>query len=678
MQFPLKFSITLVYLCLLSITTESQPTHLFNICPNSTTYTRNSTFQSNLNILLSSLTSNATLNSYAVTNGFYYSNASSSNPTETAYGLFLCRGDVSASTCQDCVTFAASNITHYCPVRKEATIWYEQCFLRYSNESFFSIADTSPSFVMCNTNNVSEPERFNDLLGATMNDTATRASNAPRRFSAKKANFTAFQTLYSLVQCTPDLSSFDCNRCLLETISYLPQYCGGKQGGRLVGRSCNVRYEMYPFYDETAAAALDPPPPPVSPPPPASPGSVPTEKGKSGVSSVKIIAIVAPVVVSVLLFVMGYCFITRRSKKKSGVVQEETGVHDITTVKSLQFDFKTIEAATNSFSDDNKLGEGGFGEVYKGTLPMGQEIAVKRLSRSSGQGAEEFMNEMVLVAKLQHRNLVRLLGFCLEGEEKILVYEFVPNKSLDYFLFDPEKQGQLNWSTRYKIIGGVARGILYLHEDSRLRIIHRDLKCSNILLDGDMNPKVSDFGMARIFGVDQTQASTNRIVGTYGYMSPEYLMRGQFSLKSDVYSFGVLILEIITGKKNSSFYQTYGATNLLSHAWKHWRDGAPLELLDPILRDSYSRNEVIRCIHIGLLCVQEDPADRPTLATIVLMLNSYSATLPLPQEPAFLSHTRTGSTESSMPTKGLVPDQSTIKSTASSVDDSSITEVYPR
>ncbi|GAV64977.1 Stress-antifung domain-containing protein/Pkinase_Tyr domain-containing protein [Cephalotus follicularis] len=655
MQFLLKFSVALVYLCLLSITTESQQ----HICPNSPTYSRNSTFQSNLNILLSSLISNANLNSYAVTNGFYYSNASSSNPSETAYGLFLCRGDVSASTCQDCVTFAASNITQYCPVQKEATIWYYECLLRYSNEPFFSIADTSVSFFLCNPNNFSEPERFNDLLGATMNDTATRASNSPLRFSTKEAYFTASLTLYSLVQCTPDLSSFDCNRCLREAISYLSRYCDGKQGGRTLGPSCNVRFEMYPFYDETAAAVLDPPPPPLVPPPPPPPGSVATrDKGKSGVSSVTIIAIVAPVVVvvSVLLFVMGYCFITRRSKKKSNVVQEETGVNDITTVQSLQFDFNTIEAATNRFADDNKLGKGGFGEVYKivrfdywlmkqfqGTLPKGREIAVKRLSRSSGQGAEEFKNEVLLVARLQHRNLVRLLGFCLEGEEKILVYEFVPNKSLDYFLSDPEKQGQLNWSTRYKIIGGVARGILYLHEDSRLRIIHRDLKSSNILLDGDMNPKISDFGVARIFGVDQTQANTNQIVGTYGYMSPEYLKHGQFSMKSDVYSFGVLILEIITGKKNSSFCQTYGAANFLSHAWKHWRDGAPLELLDPIVRDSCSRNEVIRCIHIGLLCVQEDPADRPTLATIVLMLSSYSATLPLPQEPAFLSHTRTGS-----------------------------------
>ncbi|CAI9087669.1 OLC1v1021801C2 [Oldenlandia corymbosa var. corymbosa] len=220
------------------------------------------------------------------------------------------------------------------------------------------------------------------------------------------------------------------------------------------------------------------------------------------------------------------------------------------------FSFSSVVAATNNFSDRNKLGQGGFGLVYKGELPGGQNIAVKRLSGKSGQGLEEFKTEITLIAKLQHRNLVRLLGCCIDGDEKLLLYEYMPNKSLDSFLFDPVKQKQLGWRTRFRIIEGIARGLLYLHRDSRLRIIHRDLKASNILLDEEMNPKISDFGMARIFGGNQNEASTNRVVGTYGYMAPEYAMEGLFSVKTDVYSFGILLLEIVTGRRNIGFRST--------------------------------------------------------------------------------------------------------------------------
>ncbi|PPD85453.1 hypothetical protein GOBAR_DD17610 [Gossypium barbadense] len=490
-------------------------------------------------------------------------------------------------------------------------------------------------------------ERFNQILATTMNDGAALALNDTlplKKFATSEANVSGFQTLYSLLQCTPDLTTSDCNTCLRGAIADLPNCCDGKQGGRVLTPSCSIRNELYPFYNQTAVS-VSAPPPPLTPPPAITPG-------KSKNTLLIIIAVIASIAVSVHLLFLCCCLLKRRARKKYKAVEEENA--NIFKIETLQYDFSTLEVATNNFSNSNKLGEGGFGEVYKGALPSGQEIAVKRLSRSSGQSIEEFKNEALLVAKLQHRNLVRLLGFCLEREEKILIYEFVPNKSLDCFLFDPEKQAQLDWSTRYKIIGGVARGILYLHEDSRLKIIHRDLKVSNILLDSDMNPKISDFGMARIFGVDQTQGTTKRVVGTYGYMSPEYAMHGQFSMKSDVFSFGFLVLEI---------------------AWKQWKNGTPLELLDTVLKDNYSRNEVIRCIQIGLLCVQEDPAERPTMATIAMMLNSYSVTLPVPNEPAFFRNSRT---EGKMPNVGFEFNQSTSRSTPWSINEVSITELDPR
>ncbi|XP_070678937.1 G-type lectin S-receptor-like serine/threonine-protein kinase At1g61500 [Malus domestica] len=298
------------------------------------------------------------------------------------------------------------------------------------------------------------------------------------------------------------------------------------------------------------------------------------------------------------------------------------------------YDFDSILNATNNFSTMNKLGEGGFGPVYKGKLQEGKEIAVKRLSSSSGQGIEEFKNEMLLISKLQHKNLVRIMGCCVKDDEKLLIYEFMPNRSLDTLLFDRTRRAQLDWARRFNIIQGVARGLLYLHHDSRLKVIHRDLKVSNILLDENMNPKISDFGLARIFEGTQSLANTHKVVGTRGYMSPEYAMGGIFSEKSDVYSFGVLLLEIIAGKKNTSFYYNEEQHGFLAHVWHLWNEGRGLDLLDEVLVDSYSSLEVMRCMHIGLLCVQDKSEDRPTMPDVVFTLSS-ETDLPLPKQPIF-------------------------------------------
>jgi len=230
----------------------------------------------------------------------------------------------------------------------------------------------------------------------------------------------------------------------------------------------------------------------------------------------------------------------------------------------LLLDLSTLRAATGDFAESEMLGKGGFGMVYKGVLPEGQEIAVKRLCQSSRQGIAELKSELVLVAKLHHKNLVRLIGVCLQEQEKILVYEYMPNRSLDTILFDSQRNEELDWAKRFRIINGIARGLQYLHEDSQLKIVHRDLKASNVLLDVDYLPKISDFGLAKIFGGDESKYVTHRVAGTYGYMAPEYAMRGLYSIKSDVFSFGVLVLEIVTGRRNTGPYNSDQDVDLLN------------------------------------------------------------------------------------------------------------------
>ncbi|XP_059437201.1 cysteine-rich receptor-like protein kinase 44 [Corylus avellana] len=650
----------------------AQPSFLYHFCLNGKgNYTANSTYEENLNHLLPSLSSNTEIDY-----GFY--NSSYGQSSDQVHAIGLCRGDANPDVCRGCLNNATSLLKQRCPNQKEAIGWYDYCMLRYSNRSIFGVEETSPSFHMWNWNNVSANyvNQFNDDLRTLMDSLRSEAAagGSRRKFAAKNATAPEFKTLYGLVQCTPDLSEQDCNDCLRGAIEGIPQCCDGKQGGRVVRPSCNIRFELYPFYNSTATAS-SPVAPPVSPPPPLT--NTNTTKGSESNTSRTVIIIIVPIGAFVVL-VISICIYFRVRRKPRVKIETDD---EIRSVESLQFDFGTIKVATDNFSEENKLGQGGFGAVYKGRLFNGQVIAVKRLSTNSGQGDLEFKNEVLLVAKLQHRNLVRLLGFCLEGNERLLIYEFVPNTSLDHFLFDPIKRLHLDWQRRYKIIGGIAKGILYLHEDSRLRIIHRDLKASNILLDAEMNSKISDFGMARLFLLDQTQGNTSRIVGTYGYMAPEYAMHGQFSVKSDIFSFGVLVLEILSGQKNNCFRNGENVEDLLSYVWKNWREGTASNIVDPTISLG-STTEIMRCIHIALLCVQENVANRPTMASVVLMLNSYSITLVVPSEPAFFMHSNIDLETTSQWEQSIQvlesDERSKSNSVQASVNEASITELYPR
>ncbi|XP_029128139.1 cysteine-rich receptor-like protein kinase 25 isoform X2 [Cajanus cajan] len=472
-----------------SLFSEDYPIYLSHNCSNKTFLTANNTFQTHLTTLLSTLASNATSGKK-----FYKANVD-----DTVFGLFLCRDrdNIPSSLCGECVQNATHQISSKCPMFSEAIIWYSQCMLRYSYRNFFNKVEKSPVFSELNSTNKGEEQNFFTVkLAKTLDQAAIQAGDSDERCGTKTTKLNDLQTLYTLAQCTRDLSIEDCKGCLGIVIgTSIPWSRLGSIGGRVLYPSCNVRFELFQFYKDIDKTGT------------------PWPERRKGPSRI-IILIVVLASISVTLFFAAYYFLRKKARKSHATVLKENFGREIATLDSLQFDLATVKAATNNFSDQNKIGKGGFGEVYKGILLDGSQVAIKRLSKSSKQGANEFKNEVLLIAKLQHRNLVTLKGFCLDEQEKILIYEYVTNMSLDYFLFDSRLQKSLSWFERYNIIGGIAQGILYLHEHSRWKVIHRDLKPSNILLDEHMIPKISDFGLARIVEISEDQGSTNIIVGT--------------------------------------------------------------------------------------------------------------------------------------------------------------------
>ncbi|XP_026379863.1 putative receptor-like protein kinase At4g00960 [Papaver somniferum] len=510
-------------------------------------------------------------------------------------GLGHCRGDLKLDACKSCVKIGTQDIKAHerCPDSKQAIIWYNDY-------------------------------KFNRILGDLLNSLATNATSN-NGFATGHANLTDSSSIYGFVQCSEDISSSDCYQCLFGAIAQLPNCCYGKKAGKISKPSCIFRYDLDPLYQSTITS-------------PALLWSTNTTAPiSSGNNSSKLAISITFLSVIAALSSIGLCLLCFQRKKT--YTEKFDDVNDaVLETDFLQFSFSTISASIDNFSEANKLGEGGFGSVYKGTLSNRQEIAVKRLSKISGQGEREFKNEVTLVAKLQHRNLVKLVGFSLAGEEKLLIYELMPNASLDQFLFDPIKRRHRIWERRYKIIGGIAKGLVYLHEESRLKIIHRDLKASNIVLDMVMIPKIADFGMALSASTHQTRLGDYNSFGfCSGYMAPEYIMHGKFSVKSDVFSFGVLILEILSGKRNSCFHGSDIARNLLSYAWRLYRYGSAIELLDPTLKSTFYRSEAMKCIHVALLCVQENVSDRPTMSTVVQMLNNSLISHESPSPPAFFA-----------------------------------------
>ncbi|XP_028078446.1 probable LRR receptor-like serine/threonine-protein kinase At1g56140 isoform X4 [Camellia sinensis] len=353
----------------------------------------------------------------------------------------------------------------------------------------------------------------------------------------------------------------------------------------------------------------------------------PTRKNKTGL----IVGIVVPVaVVTFLSTFMLYCFIQRRKRAHKNKEEELLGID----ARPYTFSYAELRAATEDFNPANKLGEGGFGPVYKGTLNDRRVVAVKQLSVASHQGKNQFVTEIATISAVQHRNLVKLYGCCIEGDKRLLVYEYLENKSLDQALFR-KKTLYLNWPSRFDICLGVARGLSYLHEESRVRIVHRDVKASNILLDSDLIPKISDFGLAKLYDDKKTHIST-RVAGTIGYLAPEYAMRGHLTEKADVFGFGVVALEIVSGRLNSDSSLEDDKIYLLEWAWNLHENNHGVELVDANLSE-FNEEEVKRVIGVSLLCTQTSPTLRPSMSRVVAMLSGDIEVSDVTSRPGYLT-----------------------------------------
>ncbi|XP_011622120.1 cysteine-rich receptor-like protein kinase 2 [Amborella trichopoda] len=537
-----------------------------------------------------------------------FGSAVSGNESWKLYGLAQCMGDLSETDCRLC--FASSRLSiPSCHPSVEGRVYMDGCFLRYAEHDFFNETMDFMDPKICNySTNISDEMGFLQAIG---NLTRNIAVDAVKNGGFKVGSISLSRyTVYGLGQCWNSLDMELCRDCLVKASSSVLS-CAPASEARALNTGCYMRYSLTKFYNDPSASY------------------------KGNKSKLRIVlSATLPSLFLVLGLVFGF-FIHRsrflEAKRDRSKLPElpETFFNS-----KLNFKYETLRQATGSFRLSRKLGEGGFGSVYKGTFPDGREIAVKRLLVNRTQSMKEFFNEVNVVSRVQHPNLVRLLGCSIECSESLLVYEYLPNKSLDLYLFDSDKCMELDWDKRYKIMLGAAEGLAYLHEECEVRIIHRDIKASNILLDHKLRPKIADFGLARFFGVDRTHLDTG-IAGTMGYIAPEYAIHGQLTEKADVYSFGVLLLELLSGKRNNEAHNSENCDTLLNMMWNQYEKNEALEILDPVLESNCSKEEVSWALQVGLLCIQESPSLRPTMSMVVQFLKRKVPQLPQPSPPPF-------------------------------------------
>ncbi|XP_040385274.1 L-type lectin-domain containing receptor kinase IX.1-like [Oryza brachyantha] len=590
-------------------------------CSTTGNYTGDSQYKKNLGQLLSTL-------STAAATGGWFNATSVGDGADQVFGLLMCYADHNAAQCEECLAGAPAGITQACPGSRTVRANYDACLLRYSNETFSELtygADArvalyEPAATYVENMTTMDSARWQLMwkLAWRAGDTALRLSSGSREYADRRLGSSA---IYGLAQCTRDLAASECSTCLSRFVAKLTRIFPNNSGGAIKGPSCYVRYNLWPF-DITM-----PPPPLPSPAPPAPPPAVST-------------GLVAGLSVGAVSFlvVLGFSvrLLLRRRRKLAGWMSEE---HEMDMDEGDFFDeeaaameddfekgtgpkrfrFGELAIATDNFSDEHKLGEGGFGSVYRGFLEeMNQHVAIKRVSKRSKQGRKEYASEVRIISRLRHRNLVQLIGWCHGGGELLLVYELMPNASLDRHLYNANGD-VLSWPLRHEIVLGTCSALLYLHEEWEQCVVHRDVKPSNIMLDAAFHAKLGDFGLARL--VDHGRGShTTVLAGTMGYMDPECMVTGGASAESDVYSLGVVLLEIACGRRPvvappppDGGDDDGVVVHIAQWVWGLYGEGRVLDAADRRLGGEFDGGEMERVMVVGLWCAHPDRSLRPAI-----------------------------------------------------------------
>ncbi|KAK2632870.1 hypothetical protein EUGRSUZ_L00963, partial [Eucalyptus grandis] len=506
-----------------------------------------------------------------------WGNYSLTSPPPAVYGLTECHGDLTETECLLCFTESWTRIAHCLP--NFGRLYLDGCFLRYgSYDSYNETVDPTHDMLKCSSNLTVPAERVAEL--------SDRVDRVLRNVSASAVRNKGFAVVgedgvggvagvYALAQCWSTLDAVGCRVCL-ENATSMARSCAPGEEARAMNAGCFLRYSTTKFYDIPDSRVIT----------------------SSAAATTSLVLIGAYI---------GYKKYSKKKQMQNNLIQLRASNSKF----SLYFKYKTLEKATNFFDDSRKLGQGGGSSVYKGILPDG------KLVFNTCQWADDFFNEVNLISGIRHKNLVRLLGCSIKGPESLLVYEYLPKRSLDLVLFVNDASPILTWEERLHIFIGIAEGLAYLHGGCGVKIIHRDIKTSNILLDENLTAKILDFGLARCIALDT------------GYMAPEYIMRGQLTEKADVYAFGVLVLEILSGRKNNVYAR--GLSSVLQSVWKHYKSNNLAACIDPALQ------EASNVLQINLLCTQACMELRPPMSGVVEMLHDKNCVVPQPNQPPFVN-----------------------------------------